>query len=161
MAYGDDDGFNEWLSANGYSLPVGAPTAAVLRARGSAYLDAVYGPRLGCSTPTGGFDQEGAWPRTGHFVNGATIPSDVVPAAWVRASYRAAWLEASSPGSLSLTVSPNQRVKRQRVGPLEEEYFDGGVATIGSAGAPIDAEIDGMVAALLCVSIGGPAILVV
>lgn len=161
MAYGTDEGFTAWLSANGYTLPAGAPTAAVLRARGSAYLDAVYGPRLTCSAPTGGIEQELAWPRTGHFVNCASIPDDAIPGAWIRASYRAAWLEASAPGSLSLTVNPNQRIKRQKVDVIEREFHDGGAVEAGGAGAVIDTEIDGMVAPLLCAAFGGPAILVV
>lgn len=159
MAYGTDESFAAWLAANGFTLPQGA-SPAVLRARGSAYLDAVYGPRLICSAPTGGIEQELAWPRTGHYVNGALVPSDAIPAAWVRASYRAAWLEASVPGSLSLTVNPNQRIKRQKVGPIEREFQDNGAAEAGSASVVIDSEIDGMVAAYLCPP-RGPAIMVV
>jgi hypothetical protein len=160
--YGTDEGFAAWLAANGYTLPDGALSPAILRTRGSAYLDAVYGPRLTCSAPTGGIDQDAAWPRTGHLVNGNEIPPDVIPAAWVRASYRAAWLEGSSPGSLSLTVNPNQRVKRQKVGEVEREFFDGGGSEAGAGGlAVIDAEIDGMVAPLLCNAVGFPAIMVV
>ena len=39
--YGDDTGFAAWLADAGLSLPVGAPLPAVLRQRGSDYLDAV------------------------------------------------------------------------------------------------------------------------
>ena len=38
-AYGTDEGFTAWLSANGHTLP-GSLTAAVLRERASAYIDA-------------------------------------------------------------------------------------------------------------------------
>lgn len=159
--YGDDVGFTAWLAENGYTLPADAPAPAVLRARGSNYLDGTYGPRLSCSSPTGGLDQERAWPRTGHYVNCALIPDDAIPAAWVRASYRAAWLEASSPGSLAVTVDPNRRVKRQKVDVIEREFFDGGSSEAGSAGAVIDSEIDGMVQPFLCGSFTLPSILVV
>lgn len=158
--YGTDSDFQAWLDANGFTLPSGAQSLAVLRVRGSAYLDAVYGPRLTCSAPTGGIAQELAWPRIGHCINGSTIADDAIPSAWVRASYRAAWLEASAPGSLSLTVNPNQRIKRQKVDVIEREFHDGGAVEAGGAGAVIDSEIDGTVAPFLCV-VGGPAILVV
>ena len=149
--YGDDAGFAAWLAGAGYVLPGTAPTSAVLRQRGSAYLDATYGPRLQCSAPTGGVDQERAWPRTGHVINGQAVATDAIPSAWVRASYRAAWLEASSPGRLSSVINPNQRIKRQKADVVEREFFDGGATEVGlGGGAIIDAEIDGMVAALLC-----------
>lgn len=149
--YGDDAGFASWLAGAGYVLPGTAPAPAVLRQRGSDYLDATYGPRLQCSAPTGGIDQERAWPRTGHMVNGQAVDTDAIPSAWVRASYRAAWLEASSPGSLSSVINPNQRVKRQKVDVIEREFFDAGATEAGTGGsAIIDAEIDGMVGPILC-----------
>jgi hypothetical protein len=149
--YGNDTDFASWLAGAGHALPPSAPTPAVLRQRGSDYLDAAYGPRLLCSTPTGGLDQERAWPRTGHTVNGQAVAADAIPAAWVRASYRAAWLEASKPGSLSATVRPDQRVRRQKADVIEREFFDSGEVKAGGGGmAVIDAEIDGMVAPFLC-----------
>lgn len=160
--YGSDAAFAAWLTANGYTLPVGAPTAAVLRQRGSAYLDGTYGPRLACSAPTGGIDQDRAWPRTGHFVGGVEIGPDVIPVKWVEASYRAAYLVATVPGFGSSTVNPMQRVKRQKADVLEREFFDSGAVEIGSGGlAVVDAEIDGLVGPYLCGAFGIPAILVV
>lgn len=154
--YGTDEAFNAWLVANGLSLPVGAPTVAVLRLRGSAYVDGTYGPRLACSAPSGGIDQGRAWPRTGHVANGIAIEPDVVPAKWVEASYRAAYLVATAPGFGSATVNPMQRVKRQKVDVIEREFFDGGNVEIGAGGlVPIDAEIDGLVASLLCPDLTG------
>jgi len=154
--YGDDTGLDAWLSANGLALPVGAPTKPVLRLRGSTYVDGLYGPRLGCSVPTGGIDQARAWPRAGHVVGGISIPSDMVPAKWIEASYRAAYLIATNPTFGSATVNPMQRVKRQKVGEIEREFFDGGNAEIGAGGlVPIDAEIDGLVASLLCPEVTG------
>jgi len=149
--YGDDQGLADWLAENGYTLPSGAPAAVVLRQRGSTYVDAVYGARLYCSQPTGGALQERAWPRTGHFVNHLAVPSDVIPLAWVNASYRAALIEAMKPGTLMATIDPLRRVKRQKVDMIEREFFDGGALEAGEGGtALINAEIDGMVAPLLC-----------
>lgn len=149
--YGDDAAFQAWLDAAGYELPAETPAPSVLRQRGSDYLDATYGPRLMCSTPTGGLDQERAWPRTGHVLQGQPIAADAIPSAWVRASYRAAWLEASKSGALTATVRPDQRVRRQKVDVIEREFFDAGEIKVGGANiAVIDAEIDGLVAPLLC-----------
>lgn len=69
----------------------------------------------------------------------------------MNASYRAAWLEASNPGSLSATVNPNQRVRRQKAGEAEREFFDGAKTRAGYAEVSvIDAEIEGMVTPFLC-----------
>lgn len=152
--YGDDTAFQDWLTANGLTLPDGAPTPAVLRQRGSAYVDAVYGPKF-CGAPTGGYDQERAWPRKGASALGLTIPDDVVPRAIVEASYRAAWLEATTPGWGSATVNPNQMVKRQKVDTIEREFFEAGGVEVGIGGiAAIDADIDGMLAPFLCMETG-------
>ena len=154
--YGDDNGFTAWLASNGFALPSGSPAEAVLRQRGSTYVDATYGPRLYCSAPTGGIDQERQWPRIGHVVRGQSIPDDAIPLAWVNASYRAAWLIASNPNAFTSTVNPNQRVKRQKVDVIEREFFDNGELEAGSGGAAvIDAEIDGLVSPFLCPPLDG------
>lgn len=154
--YGGDTAFAAWLSANGLSLPSGGPSQAILRLRGASYVDGTYGPRLVCSTPTGGFDQDRSWPRTGHVVGSIAIPPDAIPAKWVEASYRAAYLIATNPAFGSATVNPMQRVKRQKVDVIEREFFDGGAVEIGAGGlVAIDAEIDGLVAGLLCPDVSG------
>jgi hypothetical protein len=121
-AYGTDDGLQAWLTAQGLPLPPGA-TPATLREIGSAYVDAAYEARLQCSRRAGGFAQELAWPRAGHRVNGQPVPEDLIPPAWINASYRAAWLEASNPGWATGTTDPNRVVKREKVDVIEVEYF--------------------------------------
>lgn len=74
MAYGSNQGFTDWLAANGYSLPAGVPSAAVLRRR----IDNPYGYRF-LGTPTSGLEQEHAWPRIGATIYGSTIASNRVP----------------------------------------------------------------------------------
>lgn len=71
--YGDDEGFATWLAENGYTLPDGAPLPVVLRQRGSAYLDATYGPRF-VGVPTDP-EQEREWPRTGATIFGTALVS--------------------------------------------------------------------------------------
>jgi len=145
--YGGDSEFQTWLDENGYVFPPGAPSPAVLRNRGSQYIDAVYGSRFLGSVvdPV----QERQWPREGAIVNGKLIPSNVVPVAVINASYQAAYQEALSPGSLSVVGSASSAVKREKVGQLEVEYqsaqSDGTAAGI----TPLISIVDGMLAPYL------------
>lgn len=145
--YGSDEGFATWLADNGLTLPVGAPTPAVLRNRGSAWLDATYGSRMTCYARAGGADQERLWPVAGH----AKVASDAIPIAWVQASYRAAYLHATTAaGGLGGLVNANQRVQKQKVDVIERTFFDNGGTKAGEVVGVIDTEIDGMVAPYLC-----------
>lgn len=160
--YGDDAGFTTWTAANGYTLPPGAPSAAVLRQRGSTYVDGTYGARFS-GTPTGGFAQERAWPRTGACAYGTPIGDSVIPAAVVDASYHAAFQEANEPGSLTVVGSAASRVKRERVeGAVEVEYQ---TAAAGSDWAdeitPVMSVIEGLLAPFLRLAAVGIGIAVV
>jgi hypothetical protein len=159
--YGDDAGFATWLTENGYALPVGAPTLAVLRNRGAGYIDGVYGARF-TGIPTDGFAQERAWPRTGAYAYGQPIGDSIIPDAVIKASYAAAWQEASSPGSLSASGSEASRVKREKVeGAVEVEYQ----ASIGEFSAStlvtLLTSVEGLLAPFLVPVVSLPAILVV
>lgn len=149
--YGTDDAFSAWLEANGYTLPSGSLAPAVLRLRGSAYVDGTYGLRFPGS-PTGGADQVRAWPRTGATDRwGNALNAAVVPNRVIEASFEAAWAEASSPGSLVAIGSSAARVKREKVdGAVEVEYQ----APTGSSGlvadmTPMLTAVEGLLAPLL------------
>lgn len=150
--YGTDQGLTDWLAAQGFSLPSGAPSPAVLRQIGSDYVDAAYEPRLQCSRRAGGFAQERAWPREGHKVNGQEVPSDLVPQAWVNASYRAAYLQATNAGWATGGRDPNRITKREKVDSIEREFFaaEDGATGNAAAGFNVDPLIDGMVSVWLC-----------
>ncbi len=152
--YGDDTGFAAWLVDAGLTLPVGAPLPAVLRQRGSDYLDATYAARLQCSAPTGGFDQERAWPRAGHLIYGDALDPAAIPAAWVKASYRAAYREAVTPGWATSSRDPSRMTKREKADVVEREFFEPG-ETAGASGANIDAMIEGLIGPFLCGEYGG------
>lgn len=159
-AYGDDAGFQTWLDEQGYVLPGTAPLLAVLRARGSAYVDGYEAQWTGYRT--GGALQELAWPRTGARFNCVqAIPDNIIPPSIVNAAYRAAWLEAETPGILvGSSAGLGQRVKRERVeGAVDVEYFDDGKP--GSSGGPsfIDSMIDGALRAFICDNSKGAAFL--
>ncbi|GGE18212.1 hypothetical protein GCM10011390_41730 [Aureimonas endophytica] len=145
--YGSDAGFQAWLTGNGYSLPNGAPSPAVLRQRGSDYVDATYGARF-AGLPVA-FDQDRAWPRVGAFMGSLSIPSDLVPKAVEIASYAAAFQEASTPGSLAAVGAPGAAVKREKVGPLEVEYQDAILDGTASSITPLISSVDGLLAPLL------------
>lgn len=152
MAYGDDSGFQAWLDSMGYVLPVGAPSIAVLRARGSAYLDATYEP-LWTGQRADPLVQTDAWPRVNATINCVVaIPSDVTPPQVITASYRAGLLLASTLASPS--ASTGARVKRQKVDVIEREFFDDGASQAGSAGGFVDPEIDGAMRAFICADTG-------
>jgi hypothetical protein len=69
----------------------------------------------------------------------------------VNASYRAAWLEAKTPGILAGAMpTQGKRVKRQKVEGLEREFFDDGKALIGSGPSFVDSIIDGMMQQFIC-----------
>ncbi len=154
-AYGTDQGFNDWLAEQGYTLPESAPAPAVLRARGSAYVDGYE--RFWTGQRTGGVMQELGWPRTRATVGCVTaIPDDVIPPAVVNASYRAAWLDAETPGVLiGAVAAAGTRVKRQKVDVIEREFFDDGKATVGGGPAFIDSIIDGLLGQFICDAKGG------
>lgn len=155
--YGTDEGFNGWLASNGHQLPATAPAPAILRQRGSQYIDGLYGSRF-AGLPTAGFAQERAWPRSGAEAQGQSIPADVIPSAIEQASYAAAWHEAKSPGSLSVSASAARAVKRKKVDVLEQEFFEGSGDVLADATVRL-AEVEGLLAPFLHQPM--PAVLVV
>lgn len=147
--YGDDSGFTSWLQENGYMLPNGAPAPAVLRQRGSAYVDALYGTRF-VGQAAAGHAQERAWPRAGACVDGSPIPDDVVPHAVINASYEAALQIATDPASLSAVGSAAQRVKREKVeGAVEVEYQSASGSETAADLTPVMTIVEGMLAPYL------------
>lgn len=145
--YGDDSTFDAWLAENGYTLPDGAPSPAVLRQRGSAYVDGLYGSRFSGTPTDPAGDRE--WPRTGATIYGSALASDVIPNRVVEASYHAAYIEATSPGSLAVVTDPAKRVKRQKVDTIEREFFEPGEGGAGASSAPVSSVIEGLLAPLL------------
>lgn len=157
--YGTNEGFTAYATAAGYTVPAGDIGAA--RQRGSAYIDGAYGARF-TGIPTGGIDQERAWPRTSASAFGSALASDIVPLRVINASYEAAYIELKQPGSLSVVTDPAKRVKRQKVDTIEREFFEPGKTTnIFAPDAPISTVIEGLLAPLIGPVFGQPAIMVV
>lgn len=151
--YGDDSGLQAWLDSYGYTLPDTAPSLAVLRQRGSDYLDGLYAAVSAQDTGytwsgdvSDPIEQERAWPRTGAYAGSVAISSDAIPPAVVRASYYAAYIEGSKAGSLSAMASNASRAVRKKVDTIEVQYSDPGASgDIGMDAAPVNTAIFGMV----------------
>lgn len=159
--YGTDAEAQAYWTAAGYTVPDGNVTAA--RQRGSVYVDGTYGWRFP-GQPTGGADQDRAWPRTGATdVYGNAIGTDVIPQAVVNASYEAALLELQSAGSLSSVVSNAGRVTMERVeGAVTVQYASPGAgADIVSDNTPISTLIAGILYPIIGSSLLMPAVAVV
>ncbi|RVJ72225.1 DnaT-like ssDNA-binding protein [Sinorhizobium medicae] len=121
--YGDNAGFTSYAEAAGYVFPDGTTDAqkTAARQRGSLVIDRCE-PKFS-GRRTDGYSQERAWPRTGAATYyGEAIPSNEIPVAIINASYEAAFLELTNPGSLSPVVTGAQTVKREKIGQLEVEY---------------------------------------
>jgi hypothetical protein len=140
--YGTDSGFDAWLNDNGYTLPGDAPAPAVLRERGSQYIDALYGSRFAGAILS--VEQERQWPRESVIIGGKLVPPDLVPGAVINASYLAAYQEATSPGSLSAVGSAASAVTREKVGQIEVQYASGQSDGTAMSITPLMSTVDGM-----------------
>jgi hypothetical protein len=146
--YGTDAGFTAYAEAAGYVIPDGTtdPQIAAARQRGSLVIDR-YEPKFS-GRRAAGYEQERAWPRTGASTRwGQVIGETDIPVVVVNASYEAAFLELTNPGSLSPVVIGAELVKREEVGPLKVEYAASSSATATDAAAmatPVVTIIDGM-----------------
>jgi hypothetical protein len=157
--YGDDAGFSAYMVANGYAVPGGSIPAA--RQRGSAYIDGAYADRFPGS-PTGGVEQERAWPRTGAEDRyGNAIGPSTIPTRVIQASYEAALLELTTPGSLAVVASENERVKSLKAGSVALEYADGASSSAVAGAVPMSTRIEGLLNPLIGPALRLPAILVV
>jgi hypothetical protein len=121
--YGTNEAFIAYADAAGYVVPDGTTDAQITAAlqRGSLVIDRYEHKFSG--RRTGGFQQERAWPRTGASTYyGEAIPETDIPASIINASYEAAFLEVTNPGSLSPVITGSSTVKREKVGQIEVEY---------------------------------------
>lgn len=146
--YGDNTKAQAYWQAAGYVVPENTPDADITasRQRGSMFVDRYEFKFPGSRTD--GFQQERAWPRTGaETYYGEAIPSDAIPVAIENASYEAAFLELTNPGSLSPVVTGSATVKREKVGQLEVEYSTSSstsVEDIVALATPVVTSIEGL-----------------
>lgn len=154
MAYGTDQGLLDWATQNGFAIPAGA-VPAVMRQRGSVYLDGTYGdplaPRTFKGVPTGGYAQANQWPRTGVSVYKQPVPDNVTPVQVEHSAYYAGWLDATTPGSLQSDTSQSGAVKSEQIGDLKTEFFGPGdkSTVMTSSPAPVFSYIEGLLGPFL------------
>lgn len=112
--------------------------------------------------PPGGSTQALAWPRTGAIdYYGQALDAGTIPDRVVSAAYEAAILELASPGSLTVTLTPDQRKVLTKVDKIEWDIIERGKAGKGFADAtPTSTLIEGLLWPLL-VRTDEPAIMVV
>lgn len=145
-----------------------AKQAALIRA--SVYIDGRYRKLLASGVwqslfpgvKTEGRGQAREWPRTGaEDYEGHAIPSDQVPVEVEQATYEAALRELVEPGSLSPDFVAASTVKRQKVGPIEEEFSVAAGADGAASVRPVISIIDEMIAPVLVARYTLPAVFVV
>ena len=119
------EGLTAWLAARGHTLPLAAPSPAILLQRADDYLDAVYGARL------------------------ANVPaSEALTSALERSTYAAAWQEAQKPGSLTASATASRAIKRKKLDVIETEYFEGSGDALADATVRLSA-VEGLLAPFL------------
>lgn len=146
--YGTAEDFATYCARMGYTPATGEVDPAL--ERGSMYLDGHYGARYP-GKPTGGYEQELGWPRTGVTdCRGYQVPSDVVPKEITNASYECAMRELSAPGSLSPDVITGQIKKSVSVdGAVSVTYADAEQGGAVASQMPTLTIVDNMLACLL------------
>lgn len=119
-AYHTDRGSSSWVDAD-----TDLKTAALIRA--SQALDGLYGARLpGWKLRT---TQGLLWPRCDAYDReGEYIEPKPLPPALIRATCEAALVELTTPGALAPTLDRAGKIKKEKIGAIETEYFDGAPA---------------------------------
>jgi len=128
MNYGTVSGFKAYCDARGVSYAGKTdPEIAQALVRASSYIDGAYRASFP-GYKTGGRAQALEWPRYNALDNARRgIPSDEVPIEIETATYEGGIRELATPGSLAPDVAAGGGgIKREKVGPLETEYFSNG-----------------------------------
>lgn len=76
--------------------------------------------------------QEGPYPRTGSTEYGVEVAANYIPKSLKKGQLQLA-LDASQGVPLVANDTAEPAVKREKIGPIDTEYFDGGVASEGAS----------------------------
>lgn len=160
--YGTVGGADAYHAARGNTTWAGSEeqkTAALVRA--SQYIDSLGGTvKAGTScvrtwpgAKTGGRAQSLAWPRQDAYDSeGAAIDPVTVPIEVVTATYEAALIELTDPGSTRPDFIPVAGIKREKVGPLETEFA---VSSDAADFQPVFGRVDALLGPVLyCMPVG-------
>lgn len=140
-AYCEAQGLTDWTSAT--RSPADDDEAAIRRA--TTWLSNSFSWK---GTRLNGRSQALAWPREDVVdEEGEEVATDELPAELVNACCIAAAYERANPGGLTPTVTLTDRVKREKVGPLEVEYVAN--APDAESARPVLTLVRDMIAGLL------------
>jgi len=100
--------------------------------RASAFVDGLGWRITASGVPVSRFPgkpavagQANEWPRVGAYdVYGNDLADDEVPGYVVRATYEAAYYEAQNAGALNAASRSDERVVREKFGPVEFQYAE-------------------------------------
>lgn len=101
-----------------------------------------------------------AWPRTEVVdAEGYDVDYEVIPTEVEQATAEASWYELQNPGALAPVTTQDGNIKREKIGPLETEYFG---AAKGRDARPIitsvNALLGGLIASTARSSMSAPAV---
>lgn len=157
--YGSVSAADTYHTARGNTTWTGDDaTKTIALVRASDYIDGRYRYQLPSGawasmfrgTKTDGRSQDAEWPRTDATdYEGEEIADDTVPTEVLNATYEAALRELVTPGILSPDFVPSEQAKREKVGPVEVEYFGTMGADGKPANRPVIPAIDEILAPLL------------
>lgn len=123
--YGTNEGFTAYHTERGRDVS-GFDDAAITAARlvGSEFIDDTYGAQFS-GEKVGLQAQEDQWPRNGAWdIDGYAIAADSVPDRVIRASYEAAYVQLTAPGTLVVNFTPNKYKSARVDGAVSVEYAD-------------------------------------
>lgn len=124
-AYVDEAYFESYCETRGKTYNTSADVLA-LSVRCTTWIDGVFWSRFP-GTKAGGREQLTQWPRKSAYdVNGDAIGETEIPHEIKDACCEAMVREGDEPGVLSPDFVVGDRIKRERAGPVETEYFQSG-----------------------------------
>lgn len=126
MIYGDAAGFVTYHESRGRTIPITWDDAYISAALlvASEWIDATYGPSF-IGYKTDGFEQEREWPRIAAIVDSIprfVIEDDQIPDRIAKATYEAAFREATIAGSLVKDFTPGKYTSVKIEGALSVDY---------------------------------------
>lgn len=141
MTYGTTQGLQDYATATGRTIPVGANLDAALYVA-SMYIDGTYWDDF-CGEPA---SHDAAFPRKGE----TTVPQRVI-----NATYEAALLWLSDNASLSASGSAGGQVVREKVDVIEVAYAAPQGDWSIDNGTPRFSVIEGLLKPYICVTSDG------
>ena len=124
-----------YATARGVSLPVADGEVEPFAVTAWDFIASLESRMLGVRTDP---EQEGPYPRTGVVIYSAELLPDAIPSTLKKAQMQLA-LDVSLGVPIFTDDTAEPAVKREKVGPIETEFFDGGGSSSTSGGAALSA----------------------